>query len=76
MAVPVDTIITLVRLQLGLKTLQLGDRIIEDLGAESLDVVNLISAVEEKYHIAIEDSELSKLQTVSDLHDLVTRHMG
>lgn len=76
MTVLVDSILTLVRLQLGLKSVRTEDRIVEDLGAESLDIVSLIGAVEEKFQIVIEDAELRELRTVADLYDLITRHVG
>ena len=39
----------------------------EDLGADSLDVVELVMALEEKFDIEIPDDEAEKLQTVQDV---------
>ena len=61
----------LVALQLGMSSVQANDRIIEDLGAESADIVNIIVAMEEKYKITIEEEELRDIQKVSDLFDRV-----
>ena len=39
---------------------------IEDLGADSLDIVELIMALEEEFDIEIPDSEAEKITTVGD----------
>lgn len=41
----------------------------EDLGADSLDLVELIMAIEEKFSIKIDDEEAAKLVTVQDAID-------
>lgn len=40
---------------------------IEDLGADSLDIVELIMALEEEYDIEIPDEDAEKIQTVKDV---------
>ena len=40
---------------------------IEDLGADSLDIVELIMALEEEYDIEIPDEDAEKMQTVADV---------
>lgn len=42
-------------------------RIVEDLGADSLDVVELLCELEEVYGVSIPDDEAMKLKTVGDL---------
>ncbi len=42
-------------------------RIIEDLGADSLDVVELLSRLEDEYGIVIPDDDVETLKTVSDV---------
>lgn len=41
--------------------------IINDLNADSLDVVELIMAIEEAFDVSIDDSEAEKMETVGDL---------
>jgi acyl carrier protein len=71
MTIPVDEICTLIGLQLGRRRVQAGDHILEELGAESVDVINIVAAIEEKYQIVIDESELAHITTVASLHDLV-----
>jgi acyl carrier protein len=42
-------------------------KFVEDLGADSLDVVELVMALEEKFVIEIPDDEAEKIQTVQDV---------
>lgn len=48
----------------------------EDLGLDSLDLVELSMEVEEKYDILINDQALEKLKTVKDMVDYVARELG
>ena len=41
-------------------------KFVEDLGADSLDVVELVMALEEKFEIEIPDDEAEKISTVGD----------
>lgn len=44
---------------------------IEDLGADSLDIVELIMALEEEYDMEIPDEDAEKIQTVNDVIEYV-----
>jgi acyl carrier protein len=41
---------------------------IDDLGADSLDIVELVMAMEEEFDIEIPDEEAEKLKTVQDVY--------
>jgi acyl carrier protein len=47
--------------------INLDSKIQEDLGADSLDVMEIIMAVEERFQITIPDEESEKVRTVGDL---------
>jgi acyl carrier protein len=70
MSLSIDEINDLVRIQLGVKQVNSVDRIIEDLGAESADIVNIIAALEDKFQILIDEEEIGDIRTVEDLFDL------
>jgi acyl carrier protein len=41
--------------------------IVADLGADSLDVVEMMMALEEEYGVTIDDSKVAELKTVGDV---------
>jgi acyl carrier protein len=53
-----------------------GSLIMKDLGADSLDMVELAMAFEEEYGIKIETDDISKIKTVQDLADFISAHKG
>jgi acyl carrier protein len=44
----------------------------EDLDVDSLDLVELAQIVEDEYGVEIADSDLDKIETVSDVTELIT----
>ena len=48
----------------------------EDLDADSLDLVELVMALEESFDISVDESELEGVQTVGQAFDLVMSKMG
>ena len=66
----------MVEVQLGKRDVKNDDRLVEDLGAESADVANLVAAVEEKYSIFIKESEIARIYTSADLFSLVQNHLN
>jgi len=69
--VSLDEIIMVVSLQLGIRNVNESSLIVEELGAESADVMNIVSVLEERYRIAVKETELAKLRTPADLFSLV-----
>ncbi len=55
--------------QLGVEPekVKLESKFIEDLGADSLDIVELVMAMEEEFDIEIPDEDAEKLKTVNDV---------
>ncbi|MDD4933307.1 MAG: acyl carrier protein [Methylacidiphilaceae bacterium] len=50
-------------------------KFIEDLGADSLDTVELVMAFEEEFNVEVPDEEAEKLQTVGDVIRYIEEHV-
>ena len=48
-----------------------NSHIVDDLGADSLDLVELVLWLEEKYNVEVTDEESEKLNTVQDVIDFL-----
>jgi acyl carrier protein len=51
-------------------------KLIEDLGADSLDAVELVMAIEEEFGIEVPDEQAEKLQAVGDIIDYIEKTTG
>jgi acyl carrier protein len=69
---PVD-VRDLVARQLGRHEVAMEDRLIEDLGAESVDLVTIVAVIEETCRVSVEEERLPFLRTVRDLADELGR---
>ncbi len=49
---------------------------IDDLGADSLDIVELVMAFEEEFSVEIPDDAAEKISTVSDAIKYIDEHKG
>lgn len=47
---------------------------VDDLGADSLDLVELIMSMEEEFDVEISDEDAEKITTVKDAFDYVATH--
>ncbi len=47
--------------------------VVDDLGADSLDVVELIMALEEAFDVEIPDEEAESIRTVQDIYDYIDK---
>ena len=51
-------------------------KFVDDLGADSLDLVELVMALEEEYNMEITDEDAEKIQTVGDAIEYIKSHMS
>ena len=71
-----DEIRHVVALELGVKQVGGNDHLVEDLGVESIDLVAILSAIEDRWGVTARDADLSQVATVADLHRLMDRLAG
>ena len=71
-----ERVIKMVSEQLGVKEddIQTGSSFVEDLGADSLDTVELIMALEEEFDAEIPDEDAEKIATVEDAINYITQN--
>lgn len=67
-------VVEVLRNQLGLDEVDPQALIVEELGAESSDIVNIIASVEERFAIEIAESELPDIRNVADLVAVVEHY--
>jgi acyl carrier protein len=49
----------------------MDSKIVEDLGAESLDIYDMIALLEDEFGLEITDEEVEKIQTVQDVASFI-----
>lgn len=71
-----DQVKAVIAQQLGLEIdkVDLSSSFIDDLGADSLDIVELVMAMEEKFGIEIPDEEAERILTVQDAINYIESH--
>ena len=52
-------------------SIQMNSKIVEDLGAESLDIYDMIALLEDEFNLEITDEEVEKIQTVQDVANFI-----
>ncbi|HAG08471.1 MAG TPA: acyl carrier protein [Desulfotomaculum sp.] len=64
--------------QLGVEEgdISMESSFIDDLGADSLDVVELVMALEEEFDLNIPDEDAEKIQTVGDAVKYIQEHQS
>jgi acyl carrier protein len=64
--------------QLGVNEAEVKDTasFVDDLGADSLDTIELVMAFEEAFGIEIPDEDAEKIRTVRNAIDYVASHVG
>jgi acyl carrier protein len=63
------------KLSVELDEVVMAASFVDDLGADSLDLVELIMAMEEAFDMEISDDQAEKLQTVQDAMDYIKKHV-
>ena len=76
MSTIVERVTKLVCEQLGVKAEEVTPEasFVEDLGADSLDTVELVMALEEEFETEIPDEEAEKITTVKEAIDYIKAH--
>ena len=62
------------QLGVGAETIRTESSFVEDLGADSLDVVELVMSLEEEFEIEIPDEQAEKIVTVGDAVKYIESH--
>lgn len=62
-----EEVCRIVSVQLGVTELLPGLRLVEDLGAQSADFVNIVARLEEFTGRVLEDDEIAEISTLEDL---------
>lgn len=57
-------------------SITLETRLVEDLGADSLDAVEIMFSLEEEYGMEIDDESAQAIKTVGDLVNYITEHQN
>lgn len=56
-------------------TITMDTNIMEDLGADSLDVVDMLMSLEDEFDVEIPDEEIEKMRTVAEVVAYIEEHM-
>ena len=59
------------QLNIDADTITLKSKVIEDLGADSLDVVEMLMVLEDEFNITVSDEESLQLKTVGDIVKII-----
>ncbi|HHY62130.1 MAG: acyl carrier protein [Bacillota bacterium] len=62
------------QLEVSPEEISTGTRFVQDLGADSLDMVELIMSIEEKLGVRIEQQEVKDMVTVGDVVSYIEAH--
>jgi acyl carrier protein len=73
MLAQLDDVSRTVGLVLGRRRVTADQRLVEDLGAESADVLNIVVTLEQKYSVRFDEAEMTNVATVGDLYQLLVK---
>jgi len=63
-------------LGISIDKIQPSAKLVNDLGADSLDMVELVMKLEDQFEICIDDSDAEKNSTVQEIIDYITSKVG
>lgn len=68
-----EKVVTLLSEQLGVDkdTINASSDVVKDLGADSIDVVQLLMAMEDEFGVTVTEDDASNLKTVEDIVSLI-----
>lgn len=61
--------------EINLKKISMASTLSGDLELESLDLVTLVSTLEKKFDVSVNDNDIKGLQTVDDIINYVKEHL-
>ena len=64
------------QLDVDAEEMSLDTKIGDDLGADSLDVVELLMSIEDEFDVEIPDEEIEKLKTIGDVVEYIQNNMA
>ena len=64
------------QLEVEESSVSIDSNLVEDLGADSLDIVELIMDLEQEFEISIPDEDLPKVVVVKDVVDYIEKQVG
>lgn len=64
------------KLNIEEEEVKLESSFIDDLGADSLDLVDLVMAFEDEFGVKVEDEDVEKLRTVKDVVEYIYKKLG
>ena len=62
------------QLDVELETIKMETALVDDLGADSLDVVDLLMTIEDDFEVEIPDEEVENIKTVGALVEYIESH--
>ena len=75
MSVTIEEVKQIISLQLGRRNINDDDHFLEDLHAESFDVMNIVIAIEDRYGVSIKEVEIPNLLTPASVFRFVRDRM-
>jgi acyl carrier protein len=70
-SVKLNDVKRIISLQLGIRAVGDEDHFVRDLGAESMDVMNIVIAIEDKFGVEIKESEIPGILNPAALYEFV-----